>query len=716
MLFGANRLAAEEKDTLNLGESVVTSFRVDRKLKELPAPLVVTGAADILKKSELSLSHVLNYEPGVFMGGDGVWSTNVYVRGLGEQRLVILVDGNRVETATDLTASLSMIDVNDVERVEIIKGAQSVLYGTGAMGGIINVITKNGRFADKPYVNGNLISSFSSVNRYFSEHADVNAGGRKWYLYLGGSYGKAGNIMTPQGEIANSQFTTDNIDAKLGFKPLEGHVLKVQFQRNWSKDVGIPGGSAFPGPATARYEDIGRTLFDASYEITGISNALASIKLKYYHQDIERNVVMNPNTTTSATLAGGNIQVTHPNVFRPNASHVTNGAQFQTNWQLGENSSLIAGADFMRRDMVSKRTKDITMYVNKPDGTNIRTNQLMRYETPVPASSFTNTGIFVQDETRLMDGRLTLMAGVRADLTFVANEKNYDVDSVYLNGAPNPAVVQRVTFEANKTRDPSWSANAGALYKLGKKTDLTLNVARSYRAPSLEERFKYIDLGNLVQLGNADLKPENGYSGDIGLRHWGDMFTLQSSVFANRLTNMIAEERGEFKYNTAAAPDTYVTVPALVYGNIGKALLYGADFSAGYMPLSCLLFTLTGSYVNGRDTENGTPLPLIPPVNGSLSVTYHYPKLGNASLTLFGAGRKDASNLAEGEDATDAYLRLDFAVNTRVFQLGKVCGLQFFAGVDNITDASYTNFLSTNRGSISIEPGRNFFVRALISF
>ncbi|HBG54593.1 MAG TPA: hypothetical protein DDW70_10370, partial [Rikenellaceae bacterium] len=63
---------------------------------------------------------------------DGVWATNINVRGLSEDRLVILIDGNRVETATDLTASLSMVDVNDIEHVEVIKGAQSSLYGTGA--------------------------------------------------------------------------------------------------------------------------------------------------------------------------------------------------------------------------------------------------------------------------------------------------------------------------------------------------------------------------------------------------------------------------------------------------------------------------------------------------------------------------------------------------------------------------------------------------------
>lgn len=129
---------------VDLGEIVVTSLRIDRRIKDLPVSMAVIDSTQYLKRSALTLSNVLEDEPGVSRGGDGVWATNINIRGFGEDRLVILVDGNRVETATDLTASFSMIDVNDIDHVEIIKGAQSSLYGTGAMGGIVNIITKQG--------------------------------------------------------------------------------------------------------------------------------------------------------------------------------------------------------------------------------------------------------------------------------------------------------------------------------------------------------------------------------------------------------------------------------------------------------------------------------------------------------------------------------------------------------------------------------------------
>ena len=169
LTFGSNAQSVNSDETfyqsdtistpnINIGEVVVSSLRMDRKIRKLPASMSVAGAFDYKKNSSLTLSNVLRNEPGIAMGSDGIWATGINIRGLDENRLVILIDGNRVETATDLTASLSMVDVNDIERVEVIKGAQSSLYGTGAMGGIVNIITKDGHFEDRSYLSANVIS------------------------------------------------------------------------------------------------------------------------------------------------------------------------------------------------------------------------------------------------------------------------------------------------------------------------------------------------------------------------------------------------------------------------------------------------------------------------------------------------------------------------------------------------------------------------------
>ncbi len=703
----------KQSDTIKLGEIVVSSLRIDRKLRELPASLSVVRSADYQKQSAITLSNVLNSEPGINMGGDGVWATNVNIRGLGEERMVILIDGNRVETATDLTASLSMIDINDIERVEVIKGAQSSLYGSGAVGGIVNIITKEGRFALKPYVSGDIISGFASVNKLFSNHAALNAGSKKWYFDLSGTYAKADDIRTPEGILPNSQFTTNNFMAKVGIKPLESHLFKVQYQRNWSKDVGIPGGSAFPGPAEATYTDIGRNLFSASYEITDISDKLASLKLSYFNQYILRDVSLIPNTVTETTLANGNVQRTTPELFTPVGKHLTNGAQLQSIWNLPGSNTLIAGIDVWGRKLSTERTKYIRVDVINPSNEIIKTNNMVRGETPIPESSFTSAGLFLQNESHLLNNRLTLITGGRLDGVVVKNEAGFDVDYLIVNGVRNDAPpTQRTTFTKGSEKSISWSANAGFLYKLGKRTDISLNLARSFRAPSLEERFKYIDLGNYVRLGDPELKPESGYSADLGVRVWKQRFTFQSSIFINRISNMIVESPGEFIYTLTSdsQPDT---IPALINSNVSRALLYGFDFKADYNFRKDWVYFISGAWVRGKNTEANENLPLIPPANIRTGLRYTNTKLGSAEVSVKAAAKQ--AETAPGEKATNGYCRLDISLNTCKIDL-KIADMQFFFGIDNLTNTSYSNHLSTNRGNISIEPGRNVFVRMKLSF
>jgi hemoglobin/transferrin/lactoferrin receptor protein len=696
-----------------IGEVVVSSLRMDRKVRELPASLSVAGAYDYQKQSAGTLSDVLDREPGISMGRDGIWATNINIRGLGETRLVTLIDGNRVETATDLTASFSMVDVNDIERVEVIKGAQSVLYGTGAMGGIVNIITKDGSYAGKPYLSGDVISGFASANRLFTTHGALNAGSEKWYLRVSGMMSHADDMRTPEGVLPNSQFSTNNLTAKIGLKPFTRHAFKVQYQRNWGNDIGIPGGDAFPGPAEATYTDIGRHLLAAHYAITRVTDKLTSLKLNYFTQYILRDVSMVPNTVTETSLPNGNRQRTTPERIIPTGEHLTNGAQLQSTWQLSDKNIFIGGVDLWGRKLTTDRKKFITLEVLNPEGKIIQTNHIERGETPIPESYFTSAGLFMQNETHMLNDRLTLMTGGRLDEVWIHNEQGTDVDYLIINGTRNDSPpTRRITFEKEDNQSFSWSANAGILYQIQKNTDLSLNLARSFRAPSLEERFKYIDLGNLVRLGDPSLKPESAYSADLGVRIWNPGLTMQAGIFINRITNMIVETPGEFVFTLTSETDPD-TIPALINSNVSKALLYGFDFKVDYTVSHNWVMFLSGAYVRGKETSTQEDLPMIPPLNGRVGIRYSRQNTGSAELILAGAAKQN--KITEGEQETEGYYRLDATLSTQEIHLG-ITDLQLFAGIDNLTNHRYTNHLSTNRGSISVEPGRNIFVRLKLSF
>ena len=709
----AQTMQHSENDTIvKLEDVVVSSLKVEKKITDVPISIAVVNSLKFEQRQTFTVADGLNDEPGVFMGGDGVWAKNINVRGLSEDRLVTMIDGNRIETATDLTASLSMIDANDIERVEVIKGAQSVLYGSGAMGGIVNVVTKDGYFSDRFYVNGCAMVGLASVNSSNADYVNVNVGDRKWYVKLNAGYGFGDDIKTPAGFIKNSGYKTNDISARVGFKPADNHIIKLNFQRNCSKDVGIPGGAAFAPTATAKYKDISRTLFNANYEIKDLTSVFNSLKITGFVQNIIRDVEMNPNSVTKKTLTNGNVQVTNPTLVTPKGTHLTFGGNVQGVFKFNDRNTLIAGVDVWRRNITSDRTKYITVNVVDSTGDTLKTNNIERKESPLPDASFTSAGIFIQDEMRFFADRLNVTVGGRIDGIFVENGECHDVDYIITNGNMNehPAG-QRITFEKGSKQDFSWSANLGAIYKITSKLHLVLNGARSYRSPSLEERFKYIDLTSKVRLGNPDLKSEDGISGDIGIRFWGDRFTAQTSFFTNRINNMIVERDGVFVYQiTDGATDT---VPALILDNVGKALLYGVDLSFKYNIINGLDVFASGSYTMGLDMGNDTYLPNVPPMKGVVGVSYTYAKVGTVSLEVTGVGEKHL--IAESEKPTSAYGRLDIALNSRVLKFGNV-GFQFFGGVENVTDEEYTNFFSTNRSEINYEPGRNFYIKGKINF
>lgn len=709
----AQTAQGSENDTIvKLEDVVVSSLRVEKKISDAPISINIVNSLKFERRPTFTVADVLANEPGIFMGGDGVWSKNVNVRGLGEDRLVTMVDGNRIETATDLTASLSMIDANDIERVEVIKGAQSVLYGSGAMGGIVNVITKDGSFADEFYVSGNVLAGIASVNSSNTEYVNVNAGDSRWYVKLNAGHSLGHDIMTPAGILKNSGYESSNIAARAGFRPASNHIIKLNLQHNASNDVGIPGGAAFAPTATAKYKDIDRTLLNANYEIKDISSIFNSLKFTGFMQNIVRDVEMNPNTVSKKVMPNGKVQLTEPTLVTPRGTHLTYGGNVQGTFEFSERNTMIAGVDVWQRKISSDRTKYITVTVQDSLGNVVKTNNIERGESPLPDASFTSAGMFVQDQMNFFSHRLELTLGGRIDGIFVENEECHDLDYIITNGNMNdhPAG-QRITFEKGSTRDLSWSANIGALYKITNKLHIFANGARSYRAPSLEERFKYIDLTSKVRLGNPDLKAENGLSGDLGLRFWGDKFTAQATGFVNNINNMVVERDGVFVYQTTdGATDT---VPALILDNVGKALLYGLDFSINYNIINSLTAYASGSFTMGIDKENGTYLPNIPPLKGVLGISYTCAKVGTVSAELTGVGEKTL--IAEHEKPTAAYARLDIAMNTRVLSLGDV-GLQFFAGIDNLTNETYTNFFSTNRSDINYEPGRNFYIKGKILF
>ncbi len=701
-----------EPALISLGGVNVSSLRYNMKEREVSLPLSVVPRENIPRQSSMTLSDVLEREPGVALYRDGVWSTSVSVRGLGANRLVSLIDGNRIETASDLAAGLSMIDVNEIERVEVLKGASSSIYGTGAMGGVINIITKNGDYRDKFGIQGEAMGQYESANSLLGGHISLDAGDKKWKARISGGYRTAGDIKTPEGILENSQFSDQTMNASFGVRPLKNHEISINYQDYRAMDVGIPGGTPFGPSVIASYSLASRRLLSGKYQINNISPVLSELSLRYYNQYILRDVKMNPNM---GPVLNGNFRIT-ANEFLPKGEHNTQGIVLESKLRINDRHRCVAGIDLWQRELVTSREKYITQEVLDDFQMVVATLDIVRGEKPIPDSKFGSAGIFVQDEFSLMDEKFDITIGARIDRIQVISEMAVDPMFLIINGEKkDPVPGQRVIFNEQSLGSWSWSAHASGMYHLSGDLDLVATLGRSYRSPSLEERFKYIDLGSKVRLGDPELDPEKGLFADLGLRFWRDRFNFKVSGFVNRLNDMIVEIPGEFVYRLTVAEGTGITdtLPALINTNIDQAMLTGAEASVNVSMLSNFVLTGQVSYVRGINLTTDGCLPLISPLSASIGARYHI--MGNFVAEWTTRYFAPQRQVAPGEIETEAYMISEASIYSLPKQFG-LATFQIFAGVDNIFNKSYVNHLATNRGLVTAEPGRNVFIKIKMNF
>jgi hemoglobin/transferrin/lactoferrin receptor protein len=687
------------------GEIKVTSTRYESLIKDVSLPMEVVDEHQILRSTANTVSDILDTKPGLSLIRDGIWATDISIRGLSRNNIVTLIDGNRIETANDISARFSMIDLNDIERIEIIKGGSSSLYGTGAFGGVINVITKNYGFSDKNYFRGSLLTGYNSVNTSGTGNLSLNAGSKFWFAKISGTLRNAQNTQTPQGELKNSQFYDNSISSTLGFQPFKNHLLKLDYQRYDAKNVGIPGSSLFPTNAVVTYPEEKREMYSAEYRMSYVSKSLKNISLKYFYQTILRDVQNIPNQVVIKKAKNGNlIQKTSVDNIVPIANHYTNGIQFQTDWVIGKYNNVVVGADIWQRSLTSDRQKFQTIQnYDSTNGNLISSISKITGEKPLPEADYRSIGGYAQDEIKLFEDKMKINLGARIDQVRVTNSTTLNPAYTITNGirSNNPSG-QTVLWNATESNDVSWSGNIGALYSVVKDVDVTLNFARSFRSPSLEERYQFIDLGSYVRVGDPFLKPEKGLFGDIGLRIWKPTFNFNGNIFINSFEDLVVEKPGTFEGRQA-----------FVKANVGKAILFGYDFDFMYNFYKSYIVYGSIAHVRGEDTENNLDLPQMPPLNSRLGLRASFYKylIIDLSSTLF--NRQD--KVAPGEIPTPGYAIFNIGVNTSTIQY-KFLKLQFFTGCENIFDKSYRNHLSSNRGLVSVEPGRNIYLKMNMEF
>jgi vitamin B12 transporter len=465
-------LVAHGEDPARLAPVVVTATRQAEPLADVSATVQVMTQEQIKLSAarnvgdllvEAGVGHVTKY--------NGALTGSIQVRGLStdlfkdaSSRVLILVNGSRAGTV-----NLAKLPVEDIERIEIVKGPGSVLYGTSAMGGVINIITRRGR--------GEMQASLAvQGGAYQLRRAEADVAGAKgaFDYFLTASRESQGDYAAPRiGTLVNSAWKAETLSTRMGLEVAPGHRIQAGFQHWKGWDIGSQGATYSPDPDD--FNDKKRDSFDLEYQTGGFQARAFQVQ----DDDVW-------HSTGGMGSGPGNSDISR-------ASTHTFGGNLQQALRMGAHR-LVVGGQWERIEVESSRNAGAPYY---------------------PDSKYENGAVFAEGRLTADGGRLMGNLGVRHDWF-----RNQILPTAGIQG-----LVPREDSLGHTT------VRGGIVWKALEGLSLRTSAGSAFRAPApLELAADYQAWGTHYR-GNPDLRPEQSVSWDLGATLERGALRLDGAVF-----------------------------------------------------------------------------------------------------------------------------------------------------------------------------------------
>ncbi len=645
----------ETQAAAQLEPMVVTARGSARPVSLTAGGVGVITAEEIERLQCETVSDILRHIPGLEKISDSPWGPEMSIRGLGRNSIVFLVDGCRVNTATDINAQFGLINPGDIERIEVLKGPISALYGSGSIGGVVNIITKKGHFTAEPDVNGEVAWRYADNPRGMETYANVAGQGPRLSLFASGAYRDYDDRVAGGGDtIANSQFRDQHLKVAGAWRWSGTQTTDLQAQYAEGYDIGIPGkGLSLPVGPDVTYPRVSRSLLDLVHTVTPETGLLRSSEVKVYLQEIQRRVRIDNFPAGSPAVKN-----------EPSADHQTAGFKW-TNQIEWEDHAAVVGIDIWRWKIDNtERVKTLA-------------SGAVGVDSSLGNVSQETYGLFAEEDWQATQ-RLALNLGARVDAV------KSECDTLYnWIKPPGAAIVPTLKRLGETNNDMSWQAHAGLTWQAAEDWSVTLLAASSYRVPDVMDRYKYINLGGGVELyGNPDLDPERSVFLETGL-HWSTgQWRVSASVYANFLKDLITEK--------------YLSTTVIQLANVDRANIFGSELEGSWRFHPDWEAFGDIAWTEGRNETLDEPLAFIAPLNGRLGLGYRPGSKDGfwAEAELEWAATQDS--VPAGVAETPSWETLNLRAGYRFSALGLSHAVS--AEVTNIFDATYRNHLSTSRG------------------
>jgi len=668
-ISGAATAAETSTKTADDETLIVTANRSESNLWESPATIQVIDRQTLQNSTHISMADELQDIPGVEVTDNSLAGRKqIRIRGEASSRVLILIDGQAVsyQRAGQNYGAGLLIDESALERIEIVKGPYSVLYGSQAIGGVVNFITKKG--GDKP-LGGSIKAVYNSATAGWEESAAAWGSLGNFDYRLNGSYSDQGDRDTPDGRLPDTHFRNNSQGLWLGYT-LDQHKFGLSLDRyrtstrTWLEDA-----SQYE-EFSVRIPKLEREKVGLFYDYAADGDYLKKIHLDAWSQTIERKFENRVKTTQ--TIPSPMIRaLTVTNQTNTHDKQYTQGVTLQSNVSLPANNELVIGTQY-QHDKVKQDTNSTTRQTAATGVFDIQTQTLSHIE-----AEQSNTSVFAQNDWRFAD-----------DWTWTLGARQYWLSSE-LTRSDSLSGTTRSSAGPASAHDDAFVTATSLRYSGFKDIELRAAWAQGYVFPTLTQLFMQTSAGGSVTYGKPGLEAEHSTNYELGARYKGNMWLIDGAIYYSEAKDYIASlactGQPVCNGNSTSSRGGYY-----YYDNIDRAKTWGMELTAEYngwavspyLSGNFLRRQYEGSSVKTWDTGE-------PTLTGRAGLK-HTLVLNAASITsdLFiraAASAKD--NTGTSEIRYPGWGTLNLAVNTH---FGPQEQYQVNVALNNLTDKRYS--------------------------
>jgi iron complex outermembrane receptor protein/hemoglobin/transferrin/lactoferrin receptor protein len=616
----------------------------------------------IQEKQATDMFHAIQNEVGVLVQQTGKGQASPFIRGVTGQQVLVMVDGIRMNNQALRSGPnqyFNTVDPGQVERIEVIRGAGSVLWGGDAIGGVINIVTRGADPTRSNYRGGSFRSIFSTSDSAYYGRGNIEGWVNNSGLFAGASGMNVHNLDVggDHGRQPGTDYDQYAGDVKYNYLVNEGQMLTFALSHFEQQDLGRSDRFApfvFNRPGNTPRP----TYFDPQQRDFGY--------IRWQGEAYNENPFFDVfSATASYTLTKEGTREIR-SATRVDVGEFTDevfGGVLSFNKDMSGWGSLTYGGEWYHDSLDARRVS-----VNPTLPAAAPTVRVPQYP---PGAYSDRLGSFASWDTQVTD-RLNVMAGVRFEM-------------IDLHAAPTYTVGPTTSVIPFDRSYQEWIGSVGLTYKLEEQWNLVGGVYEGFRSPTLDDLTASTTfLQNAAQnpvVASLDVQPEHSYTYEIGTKYNGERFNFQA-------------------YEWWMTIDDYISRRVDGVGNVflgnNEAYLNGTELAGEILlPRQWALYG-NFAYTYGQETSANVPYSRIPPTQGVLGMRWRdssrlryfdvYTWLVDRQERYNPTNLTDSRFFVNGVAATPGYATLNLRTGTA---LGSADQHRLSLVLENITDKYY---------------------------